>query len=533
MVVLIFRLYFIQMIGHEELSQAAMRQQRIRLDGIDSRGIIYDRNDIALTSNNREYVYIIPTAKTDSELPNILKRINARKMAGYNANYGIYSTNTYYKELTKSIIEKYNAYVIVAERRYEHSQIAAHLIGYVNPSDSKGVSGIEKTYDEILSLRENRIYAVADVNGNIMRGHGLSCVSENVGSGLKLTIDMNIQEKIEEILSRQKKYGAVVVLKSDTGEILGAASTPSFNPNQLNSYMDSKNKELINKVTQGQYPPGSIFKIVVLAAALENENTDDKGNNISEKTIFNCKGYEEIGHLRIGCSTGGEKGHQDISLENGFAKSCNSVFIQLGKNVGGDKIIQMAEKFGLGKIPIDDIPNIKKGRVTAVENTVGAGIGNLSIGQGDLEVTPLQVAKLTNIIANEGIDKGIYLVINEEKTGFNKKKRQEKIISEETGNRIKYMMEKVMVEGTGRGCKIPCDIAGKTGSAEDCSNGEEVVHGWFTGFFPSEKPQYTITVFIENGGSGRGSALPIFEEVANYIIDLYPINENKEDCFKL
>lgn len=139
----------------------------------------------------------------------------------------------------------------------------------------------------------------------------------------------------------------------------------------------------------------------------------NKDGRLEDKnTMFHCTGKEKLSGIEIGCSTGGKDGHGDISLEQAFAYSCNCAFIQLGKLTGSENIIDMAEKLGLGEAPISDLPSVRRGNVTTLENAVGDGIGNLSIGQGEMLVTPLQVARLTNIIARRGNDVELSLIKN-------------------------------------------------------------------------------------------------------------------------
>ena len=262
------------------------------------------------------------------------------------------------------------------------------------------------------------------------------------------------------------------------------------------------------------------------AAALENETRDKDGRLVDKNTMFHCTGKEKLSGIEIGCSTGGKDGHGDISLEQAFAYSCNCAFIQLGKLTGSENIIDMAEKLGLGEAPISDLPSVRRGNVTTLENAVGDGIGNLSIGQGEMLVTPLQVARLTNIIARRGNDVELSLIKNADEImtsaggSFAQRRVDANVISKETAEEITHMMRQTVIYGTARGTGSNFEAAGKTGSAETGTYEGAPVHGWFTGFFPASDPKYTITVFVENGRSGRASAVPIFEKIAAEIESL-------------
>ena len=166
-----------------------------------------------------------------------------------------------------------------------------------------------------------------------------------------------------------------------------------------------------------------------------------------------------------------------------------------------------------------DIPNINTGSVTQNKDAQGAGIGNLSIGQGNMLVTPLQIARLTNMIANNGNDIELSLIKNSDEIAtvsadfskrYSKRKLISGVISEDTSEKLRQMMRLTAEYGTASIKNSSISFAGKTGSAED----GKAVHGWFTGFAPAENPKYTITVFVEEGKSGRAAAVPIFNKIA-------------------
>jgi peptidoglycan glycosyltransferase/penicillin-binding protein 2 len=265
--------------------------------------------------------------------------------------------------------------------------------------------------------------------------------------------------------------------------------------------MDSSNGELINKVTQGTYPPGSVFKIVVAAAALESGISPDK--------VFECTGSETINGHTVKCETGGEKGHGKISFKDAFAVSCNCAFIQAGQAAGAEAIIDMAERMGMGQTVLESFPDEQKGRIMSVQNSKGAAIANLSIGQGENLVTPLQVAAMTAIVANGGIKTGVKIV--------NEENLSEECISPEIAAELQKMMEETIISGTGRGLDLYVTAGAKTGSAESYQSGNDVIHGWITGYVPADNPQYVVTVFVEDGKSGRSSAGPLFCQLVNYM----------------
>jgi peptidoglycan glycosyltransferase/penicillin-binding protein 2 len=264
------------------------------------------------------------------------------------------------------------------------------------------------------------------------------------------------------------------------------------------------------------YPPGSIFKIVVLLAILE-ENPSYLSKH------FYCNGYENINNLTIKCNST----HGHISLKDGFAKSCNSVFIQIGKEIGSKKVIDMARKLGLGeKINIGLIEEVE-GSLPEGEELLGPAIGNISIGQGKIETTPLQITNLLLTIANNGIQKDMTIVQGiTTKDGkiikrYNKNENK-RLISNNSAEIAQELLKEVLLTGTARAIELDMigGAAGKTGSAEGLLKGEETIHGWFAGYYPKENPKYVITVLVEEANSGSKSAAPIFENICKKIYKL-------------
>lgn len=508
MALLVLRLAYIQILGNEDLSAAAKIQQNIVLDGADTRSVIYDRNGTPIAGGHQDYIYIIPEDKYDGETQNALDEVRAVEVPNENSGYKVFVSQEYKKKTGQRLINNSEAYVLEADRRYQSEQPAVHMIGYVNPKDNTGASGIELMYDEELSAYNKRVMAPADVRGNLLQGYGLTVENDAeddvyIQDGITTTLEIGLQREAERILAECEKDGAIVVIKADTGEIMAAASTPVFDPSHIEDYVDSDNGELINKVTQGTYPPGSVFKIVVAAAAVEA--------GISPEKQFKCTGSETINGHTVKCETGGDKGHGLISFRQAFADSCNCTFIKMGKQIGAEAVIDMAGRLGLGKTVLEDFPEEQEGNIMTVKQSQGAAIANLSIGQGENLVTPLQVAAMTAIIANGGGDPGIKITADDNAA--------EECLDPETAAVLQEMMNETIISGTGKGLEMEVSAGAKTGSAESSQSGQEVIHGWITGYVPAEEPEYVITVFVENGRSGRGSAGPLFSQLADYLYE--------------
>lgn len=518
------RLFWIDFIKREEYSKAAINQRQKEVRISLPRGMIYDRNLIPLANRIKQHtMYIYKDAvKNNSKLQDYL-RVNS-KLPVEDLIKHFNSTKTI---IEIPLIEEYSELegeldgVFITDKilRYDEKNILSHVIGYVQKSNHRGVSGIEFGYDNVLMMDEVNGLVSLTVDGKerVIPGIGVTQVYSNnkiKTNSVQLTIDYHIQKAVEEIIDENNRNGAVVVTDVQNGDIVAMASRPNFNPNNISEYTNSDDMNLYNKAINVSYPPGSIFKIVVLLAALENNLVD-----IDE--VFFCKGYEEVYGKTFECHN--KEGHGEINLEEGFAKSCNSVFIQLGKRLGGAKIIEAAKKLGFGsKINFGPLEQ-KAGTLPDGDELLGAAIGNISIGQGKIEVTPLQVSNMMMILANNGVKKDLSIIkgiVTEEGVMVKPWKKDEntRVVSQSSCSVLRNFMEKVITIGTARDIKLDNigGAAGKTGSAQAGVN-NEIVHGWFSGYFPIKNPRYVITVFVEEGGSGGKSAAPIFEKIAEKI----------------
>lgn len=518
------RLYWIQVNNHDRFKMEALRQRGERINLYPNRGIIYDMNLIPLTNSNTEQTAFVSRYSINNNK-------EVREFLIKNADITITEFNRYINsnEAILAIplrypIDNTNRFkdVFIAEKtsRYSDNNILSHVIGYINESENRGECGVEKVYDEVLinQISSNSLYLEFDESKGIFLD-GDYVVSRDTNSiepnAVKLTIDYHIQKLVEEILDEYKVNGAVIVADIESGEIRALASRPNFNQDNIDEYLDRNDMALYNKAVQVGYPPGSIFKIVVLLTAL------DEDINYLDRTFY-CKGYEEVGNNIIDCNKVG--GHGIINLSQAFSQSCNAAFIQLGKELGSAKIMDMAERLGLGeKVNIGLLEEVA-GSLPQGEELLGPAIGNISIGQGSIESTPVQITNLMMIIANDGINKGLSIVDGiTSQNGlmikkFNKEKER-RVVSKSNCKIVKDYLKHVVWDGTASNLYLD-DIggaAGKTGSAQAVSKGKETIHGWFTGFYPSNEPRYVVTVLVEDSVSGSQSAVPIFEKIVREI----------------
>lgn len=527
---LLCRLFYIQVFMNKEYSKRAVQQRMVYVPVSTNRGIIYDRNMIPLTEREiKKTVIAYPNYLHDRETAietiakacGISREIVKEKMDG-TLNAVEFICNEEQNEYMSLIESGRIKGVIALEKRlrYTENDIATHVIGYISKTDKKGQMGVEKSMNGYLEADgSDNIVAVVDSSKNIIPGLGfrkVDSLSDGTNYSIKLTIDYHIQRIIEEVLQKYNLEGSIVVMDVKSGDILGMASMPDFDQNNVDKYLKSDGKELINN-SIWQFDLGSVFKTVVAAAALEEGTA-----SITDK--FKCEGYIDVGNKTIKCST--HKSHENMEIDMGeaFALSCNSSFIQIGMRTGAKKILEKAKDLGFGQRLCFMLPEEKAGNLPSPNED---GIGNISIGQGKIQATPLQVTTMMSVIANNGIrnDPQIVSELITDK-GITVKKversRPQIVLKPRTARLLKDMLYRATQEG-GTGWLANVDeyggSCGKTSSAETGINEGKVVHGWFAGFFPYEKPQYAITVFIYNGKAGGNSAAPIFKEVAIKLIE--------------
>lgn len=504
------RLFYIQVLCHDDFTETAQLQYEITIDGIDTRGQIFDRNMQPLTGGSSRWYYIIKESKADKKAVELFEKMDAEPAGSSRSGYKVYSTENYNEEMNRELTGEYSCYVFCSGARYEENQPACHLVGYLNDWDKKGVSGLEYMYDEKLAPSEERLVIMADAAGNILPGLEpeikTSSGTEPADNSLVTTIDLQLQKKCESLL---RGSSACVVSDAATGEILAMASSPVFSPDHIPEYLDQQSDCLINKTIQSAYPPGSVFKLVVAAAALENLP------GAAARTLP-CTGRATTGGVTVSCATAPDGGHGSLDMCQAMAKSCNCYFVQLGEELGEEKILKMAGKLGLGKSVLDGFPEETEGNIPAVTETGSRDISNISIGQGTILVTPMQITRMISIIANEGRYVP-FSIVSEEVWMPSDPSEQRQVIREETALMLQSMMKEVMTCGTCSAQEWNFPVWGKSGTAEASLHGRPVKNCWLAGFCESSGMRYVITVFAEDGISGSATALPVFREIAEYL----------------
>lgn len=528
---LVSRLVYLQLVAGGKLAAMALdgRVQEVSVEV--ARGEIYDCNGQALTNTALHFsIAVFPglidnCAQTAAELAVLTDLERPRIQASLAAGGPPFKLKSNVDAVTAQKINnrRLAGVMAVPERvRYGASSLAAHVVGYINAADNRGVSGIEGAYDEVLRGSQSvYLAAMVDAGQNLIPGLGYKRLRLDGSdpNDIVLTLDSRIQKIVERVMDEQVEKGAVVVMRPSTGEILAMASRPTFNANELDDYLSRASSPFLNRAVSA-YQPGSVFKLAVAAAALEEKQ-------VKPTDVFFDQGYIEVNGLRFQ-GWDYERGPRGwLTFQDAMAYSSNPVLIKVGQRLGAERLVRYAGKLGFGRRAGLDLDGESAGNLPAPTTLYSGDLANLSIGQGALEATPLQVAGLVATIVNDGIKVEPYIVSRITTAEGRVVKsftasRGSRVLSRQTAGQIREMMVAVTRYGTGQAAYVEgAGSAGKTGSAETGRRGtagKSVSHAWFAGYAPLDNPQYVVVVFVEDGMSGGDVAAPIFKAIVTSVL---------------
>ncbi|MBN1405048.1 MAG: penicillin-binding protein 2, partial [Candidatus Omnitrophica bacterium] len=539
-VFLVLNLFYLQVIRYQFYKKRSLENNIRVIPHEAPRGIIYDRNNIALVSSRVSFdlavvPYEIKDLDATLEKLSVLANIPKKSLyASYKKNYSA----PFIPTIVAMDIERSKAFFIDENiglikgtlllanprRHYQHAQALSHITGYIGKMDEAeygilreygykireyvGKSGIEKYYNSYLRGDDGGIQVEVDAYSRQVRQLGYKVPQK--GNDIYLTIDIGLQELLYEMLKEDKAAAAVMDIK--TGEMLALISTPGFNPNifvdpntqqQRSALLKDPDFPLLNRFISSAYPPGSIFKIVMAAAALSVKK-------ITRHTSFFCSGVYKLGNAEFKCWK--SQGHGIEDLMQGLVHSCNIFFYNVGRLIGAEVIHEYAIKFGLGECTGIDLPGEISGlvpspfwkRVNVNQPWQGGDTLNFSIGQGYLLITPIQALRMVTIIANKYTMPRPYLVKKIGSRNIHPARPAKVAI---TGKKDEFdIIQKALFEvvndptGTGQRAKVEgVSVCAKTGTAQ-VPSGE--THAWIVGYLPYKDPKLSFIVFIEHGGAG-------------------------------
>jgi peptidoglycan glycosyltransferase len=392
-------------------------------------------------------------------------------------------------------------------RVYPYGPVFSHVIGYNHPI--YGMTGLEAAGRTRLmrgSLRTREDLAHLGAALLDREGHA-------EGPALTSTLDVDLQLTAHTLLEGRR--GAVVLMDVRTGDLLALVSRPEFDPNRLHPRLFSGQTEgspLLNRSLAGLYPPGSVFKVLVAAAALNEGFTGTLDTPADGFTTAPANPKIRDHDYYIARQAAREwRGHGHIGLAEALAKSSNVFFAQLGIRTGAAALTDTMNAAGmLTRFSVSERPEatLSQGpaRVSVLSDARPYGIAQFSIGQGDLLVSPLHIAMISAAVARGG--ETVFPRIDSAqpvRTGG-------RLCSEEHAAALRWILRRAVTEGTGRGAVMPeISVAGKTGTAQTGAGRES--HSWFSGFAPSEDPRWAFAVIVEHGGYGSRSAVPVARQL--------------------
>ncbi|MDD2772613.1 MAG: penicillin-binding protein 2 [Elusimicrobiales bacterium] len=553
-----FRLVDIQLLRHDYYRRAAEKNRTLIIHQNAPRGRIVTRDNVALAANEPSFslIYLPGRFKDPEYLKRLAKDFASRLgmddddlLAALQRSFDNGTPARLAENLsTRSMFafsELKTLYpgvdlVVETKRYYPFGHFASHLIGYMGRIDAKewpalrkegayrveskiGRSGIEKRFESKLKGRDGGLYLEVDYRGKLHRV--LQSEPWISGSDVRLTLDFQAQKAAEEGLKNSlTQKGAVVAINPQNGALLALASSPDFDPNMFVVYSDTRAAAAPLKVLpeynlaiQGLYAPGSVFKIITASAILES-------GLISPKDTYFCPGYYNTGNRVFKCWD--KKGHGKVNFLKAITNSCDVYFYNAGLKVGPALIEQYEREFRLGMKTGVPMVGEKEGYIFGPSRRgnlksywfIGDTL-NLSIGQGELLVTPIQMAQVIAAVANGGIFwRPRYVDRITDPYGREISRSNDELLGTvklkpESWRLLREALKNVVDEGTGVQSKIKgLEIYGKTGTAQNPQGGD---NAWFVAYaqVPGRKPEVAVAVLVQHGQHGASAATPIARDV--------------------
>ncbi len=512
LVVIIFRVFYIQVFDYKKLKEYADDLWSRELPIEANRGKILDRNGEVLADNlTTTSLILIPNQIKDKEtttksLANILNVSYEEMKEHVYKKTSIERVHPEGRRLSYDIAEKISnlniegVYLVKeAKRYYPYKNLLSHTLGYVG-IDNQGLSGLELQYDKYLTGKSGAIKYFSDAKGNKLNKSDVYIEPQN-GLDIQLTIDLRIQQSIERELDNivdmfSPDNALAIVMDPTTGEILGIGSRPGYDPNNYKNYT----QEVLNRNLPvfSSYEPGSTFKIITMATALEEQV-------ISLNDSFYDTGSVKVDGSTLRCWKAGGHGSQTFLqvLEN----SCNPGFVKIGQLLGKETLFSYLDKFGFGNKTGIDLSGESTGIIFPLERVGNVELATTAFGQG-VSVTPIQQVTAVSAVVNGGNLYQPYILKNILDTNTNTIIKQNdktlvrKVISKNTSLLMRAALESVVAKGGGKSAYIEgYRIGGKTGTAQKVENGRYMDNNYIMSFMavvPSNNPKAVLYLAIDN-----------------------------------
>ncbi len=550
-ILIILRVFYIQVIDYNKLKKYASSLWSRELPVEADRGIITDRNGVVLADNltTTSLVLIPNQIKNKEEVTKNLAEILGVSYEDMKEHvYKVTSIERVHPEgrrLSFEVADKisalnYDGVYLVKEskRNYPYKNLLSHSLGYVG-IDNQGLSGLELQYDEYLTGSSGAIKYFSDAKGNKLNMSEIYVEPTN-GMNINLTIDINIQKSLERELDNivdmfSPDNALAIVMDPKSGEILGMASRPDYDPNHYQDYSSEVLSR--NLPIWSSYEPGSTFKIITMSSAVEEKIVD------LDKDHFYDSGSVKVDGSTLRCWKAG--GHGDQTFLQVLQNSCNPGFVKLGQTLGKDRLFSYIHKFGFGDKTGVDLNGEATGIIFDLERVGNVELSTTAFGQG-VSVTPIQQVAAVASVVNGGYLYQPYIVKSISEGGTNtiiqenNKKLIRKTISSETSLIMRRALEYVVAKGGGKSAYIEgYRIGGKTGTAQKVENGRYLVGNYIMSFMsvvPANDPQAVFYLAIDNPKKtallSSYTTTPIARRILLDIIDTLGIEKQTEEVEK-
>lgn len=533
------RLFYLQGCQNEWLTERA-EEQRVRLIPVEAkRGTIYDRHGrILAESVSALSVYAIPAEVTDAEKT----ALQLAKVLDVEANQledklrrrqaFVWLARRIDESMASQVRELQLVGVGISEesqRTYPNGTAGAHILGF-SGADNQGLDGIELTMNQYLAGAGGHVVAEYDAGGRAIPSASYRYERPRAGQDVYLTVDWVLQELAERELTRavemtQAKGGSLLLMNPNTGEILAMANRPTYDPNQFGKYDTSLWR---NVAVANTYEPGSTFKVLTMAAALEEKV-------VTEQDCFFDGGDIEVQGRKIHCWKHG--GHGSVSFREVVEGSCNVGFVSVGLRLGAERFYPYLRAFGLGRSTGIGLPGEADGILIPEKRAVALNIATMAMGQS-IAVTPLQLTAAVSAAVNGGVWH-TPSIVREVRDGDGQvtavgEKETRRVIQEDTSRRVRELLEGVVAHGTGKNATLDgYRVGGKTGTAQKVGEGGYMQGKYvtsFVGFLPADAPEIVMLVVIDEPTGmyyGGQIAAPIFPALMKNVVQYLAIERER------
>ncbi len=576
--ILALRLWYLQILQGDYFLRLSENNRLRTVFLPPPRGLIYDRSGTVLAKNRPSFnVEFVPG---DSDAPReTIGRLASLLDADPDELWARVSTSQrkrhrfepklVLKDVSRDVVAKVEAHryqlpgvsiSVTPTRDYLNGATASHVIGYIREVSSKqlenpefsryrlgdlvGQAGVELAHEDLLHGEHGRQEVIVNATGT--RIGAAPAEPETPGRSVTLTLDLEVQKASDEAL--EGKAGAIVAMVPKTGEILALTSSPNFDPNVFTREippdiwqdLTGPLHRLNNRVTQGTYPPGSVFKVFMAVAGLA------EGVISKDERVF-CPGYYQLGRRTFHCHK--KSGHGSVNLNEALMQSCDVYFYTVGQRLGVDRIHDWATRFGLGRLTEQDFAEERAGLIpstawkrrafkrTEDQKWFPGETPSVSIGQGAVSITPLQITTGVAALVNGGflmrpfVVSGIFDPEGKFHQEFGPTVRSKIDVDPHTLSYVRGLLAGVVNDARGTAHSAKLDkrfdilVGGKTGTAQvlqlapDGRSGFAQDHAWFVGFAPVDKPEIVVTALVEHGGHGGVASAPLVKKVMEAYFD--------------